>query len=428
MTSTSRKRYRRYLEPGDQTRVPRQTHSNRKRRKRHGDETCNEGDEQAAEYQSPTDHGTSKGESSQSSSDEATASSCSFDSRDKSDGYTSSSSQPVHREEAETEEHLPNVEDPELISFLQAFANETLPNLRTTKEQAFLLVLSFIVAAGLSWSQVDGLLNLINALFGCDVLPRTKFMLRKLWNLEKSKFLKFHYYCSTCTSHLGMGSFSTDKKTTFSCEICSKSYSVRQLTSKGSFYFIFNIRMQLQILLSDAGKELYINLRKLQTRVHDDYRDLTDGKLYREIRQTLSLLWSDITMSMNTDGALCFKSGKHSVWPIQLTVNELPVRTRWQHILVGGLWFAKMHPPLHLLIKSFVNEFNKVGEMQWTHDNKLVKSRFYVTFCFVDSPARALLLNMKQYNGYSSCLWCLEPGKNVEGMFSFYTSASIPYT
>lgn len=66
---------------------------------------------------------------------------------------------------------MPNVEDPELISFLQAFANETLPNLRTTKAQAFLLVLSFIVAAGLSWSQVDGLLNLINALFGCDVLP-----------------------------------------------------------------------------------------------------------------------------------------------------------------------------------------------------------------------------------------------------------------
>lgn len=107
---------------------------------------------------------------------------------------------------------MPNVEDPELISFLQAFANETLPNLRTTKAQAFLLVLSFIVAAGLSWSQVDGHLNLINALFGCDVLPRTKFMLRKLWNLEKSKFLKFHYYCSTCTNHLGMESFSTDKK------------------------------------------------------------------------------------------------------------------------------------------------------------------------------------------------------------------------
>lgn len=301
------------------------------------------------------------------------------------------------------------------MSFLQKFADQTLPNLQTTKAQAILLILTYVVAARLSWNQVDGLLKLVNGLFGCEVLPATKYMLRKLWNLKQSRFLKFHYFCKTCTSYLGAGFFSTKRDKKLKCEVCHQSFTIGQLVSNGSFYFIFDIRSQLQRVIAQTSEELYKSLKEWQSTLHSHYTDITDGKLYQRVRQSLALSWSDITMSFNTDGAVVFKSAKHSMWPIQLTVNELPVMTRWQHILLGGLWFSKKHPPLHLLIKSFVKEFNNIGHITWCHGSERIHSFLYTIFCFVDSPARAVLLNMKQYNGYQSCSWCMEFGTLVEG-------------
>lgn len=50
------------------------------------------------------------------------------------------------------------------------YQRETLPHQRTTKAQALLLILTYIVAAGLFWTQIEGLLILLN-LLGESVFP-----------------------------------------------------------------------------------------------------------------------------------------------------------------------------------------------------------------------------------------------------------------
>ncbi|KAL1481252.1 hypothetical protein MTO96_034573 [Rhipicephalus appendiculatus] len=39
--------------------------------------------------------------------------------------------------------------------------------------------------------------------------------------------------------------------------------------------------------------------------------------------------------------------------------------------------------------------------------------------CCVDSPARAALLNAKQYNGYYGCSWCFQKGTLVDGTLKY---------
>ncbi|KAH6928093.1 hypothetical protein HPB50_011828 [Hyalomma asiaticum] len=60
------------------------------------------------------------------------------------------------------------VDDPDidLSEFIAENSSIQLPGLATTRLQAMLLILTFVVTAGLPWTQVDGLLKLLNAIFG----------------------------------------------------------------------------------------------------------------------------------------------------------------------------------------------------------------------------------------------------------------------
>ena len=42
-------------------------------------------------------------------------------------------------------------------------------------------------------------------------------------------------------------------------------------------------------------------------------------------------------------------------------------------------------------------------------------ARVILLFCSVDLPARAIVLNMKQWNGQHGCLNCESPGTTVDG-------------
>ncbi|XP_049515656.1 uncharacterized protein LOC125941843 [Dermacentor silvarum] len=129
--------------------------------------------------------------------------------------------------------------------------------------------------------------------------------------------------------------------------------------------------------------------------------------------------WSDLTVTLNSDGSPVFKSSKGSLWPIQVALNELPVPHRWKNILVGAVWFAKEHPPCHLFLKTFVDKFNAIGTLVWTFAGRTVRSTVSALCCCVDSPARAALLNAKQYNGYYGCSWCFQKGTLIDGTLKY---------
>ncbi|KAH9372112.1 hypothetical protein HPB48_017361 [Haemaphysalis longicornis] len=79
-----------------------------------------------------------------------------------------------------------------LKAALDEYGDETLSGSTTTKAAAIVMILAFVVAHGLPWDTVDGLLRLINALFGFrrNVLPRSKYLLRKMWSSQIDRYVK----------------------------------------------------------------------------------------------------------------------------------------------------------------------------------------------------------------------------------------------
>ncbi|KAL1479441.1 hypothetical protein MTO96_051832, partial [Rhipicephalus appendiculatus] len=183
---------------------------------------------------------------------------------------------------------------------------------------------------------------------------------------------------------------------------------------------MFNMKEQLLGLLKQVGRILISNLQKISLpHVVGAYSDITDGLLYHSVRKQLKMTWSDITLSFNTDGAPVFDSSKSSIWPVQVMINELPALTRWQNVMISGVWFSSAHPPMHLFMKRFVEEINNIGKLVWTNSGSVIQSAVHALVCCVDSPARAQVLNSKQFNGYYGCSWCLERGATIDGTMKY---------
>ncbi|XP_077498751.1 uncharacterized protein LOC144109845 [Amblyomma americanum] len=306
--------------------------------------------------------------------------------------------------------------------YFEECAKETLPNRAINKAQAILLILTYVVHAGLSWTQVEGLLKLINTLCGSDVLPDTTHMLRKMWETEMDS-LQVHFFCQVCFGYFGSKG-RKETTHTFTCMHCNTTQTVRRLIARGDFFLIFNLKEQIYDIVSQYSGLLFHRLKQMASTVPSMYADITDGRLYRSTRSQLKAKWSDLTVTMNTDGSPVFKSSKASVWPVQLLINELPFNIRFRNVIVGALWFAKTHPPQHLFMKAFVKAFNDIGTIVWKHASETVLSRLTVACCCVDSPARASLLNMKQFNGYFGCSWCLQKGTAVDGTCNLCEAAT----
>lgn len=89
----------------------------------------------------------------------------------------------------------------DLVRLEETYGRNTLSGQRTTEAQALLLILAYTVSAGLSWEQIDGLLRLINALFGQIVAPKSKFLFRKIWKRSHSDMVDFHFFVKNATTY-----------------------------------------------------------------------------------------------------------------------------------------------------------------------------------------------------------------------------------
>lgn len=226
--------------------------------------------------------------------------------------------------------------------YFTKLSEEYLPNQKTTRAQAMLLILAYVVTSGLTWAQLQGLLILINALFGEKVVPCTTYDMRRLWKNRKA--LRIHLYCQPCHQYLGRYNDAKDEDT-INCASCS-SEKLQHLIITASFFLIFNIKQQLLVLLKQVGSTLLSNLQKIASAPHVSsvFADITNGILYRSVRKQRNITWSDITLTMNTDGAPVFDTSKNSIWPIQVMINELPVLTLWQNVLASGVLYSNALP------------------------------------------------------------------------------------
>ncbi|XP_037503341.2 uncharacterized protein LOC119378205 [Rhipicephalus sanguineus] len=136
----------------------------------------------------------------------------------------------------------------------------------------------------------------------------------------------------------------------------------------------------------------------------------------------------DITLTINLDGSPVFNSSKFSIWPVQTIINELPPGLRSKNVTVATLWYGQSHPDMTLVLEAFAKQMDSLADsgIEWTCDGETFHSKVYCFTAVADAPARALMQNTVQYNGYFGCGWCLHPGKCIEGTVKYPVSAEAP--
>ncbi|KAM7284938.1 hypothetical protein ISCGN_031936 [Ixodes scapularis] len=290
-------------------------------------------------------------------------------------------------------------------NFLAKYSTVVLPNGVLTVAEAIVGIVSYGAQSGLNWSQMEGLLKLSNFLVGKDALPETTYLLRKTWSTLKGRMIHHHLFCTVCNAYVGK------PKEDLKCPSCSE--SIRNDLTQGNFFTTVDLKEQIAILLQNktTAKSLLGALKR--ERVDGTLTDIVDGTLYQ--KEAAAGSWSDLTLTMNTDGARVFNSSKSSLWPLQCVVNELPIALRWSNVLLCGLWFGPGHPDMTMYLEQFVQEVGQVGVITWDCEGQAIQSRVRVVCCCVDAPARAAVLNAKQYNGYFGCSYCLQEGTFLNG-------------
>jgi hypothetical protein len=118
-----------------------------------------------------------------------------------------------------------------------------------------------------------------------------------------------------------------------------------------------------------------------------------------------------------TDGAPLIKSAYFSFWPIFLVLIDLPqsVRFQWRNMVMAGVWFAKK-PEWNLFLPPVLQILNATNDIEV--DGRTINIRLNIRGLVADLPARASILNTKQFNGRFSCLFCEIEGESINFCFS----------
>ena len=86
-------------------------------------------------------------------------------------------------------------------------------------------------------------------------------------------------------------------------------------------------------ILISTDPEFCIGLQDRPVASGTSIRDIHDGVEYRQYCRPGGFLYKDhnpanISFTLNTDGVALFKSSSTNIWPVFLSINELPPRLR----------------------------------------------------------------------------------------------------
>ena len=117
---------------------------------------------------------------------------------------------------------------------------------------------------------------------------------------------------------------------------------------------------------------------------------------------------------LNVDGVSLVKSSNRSLWPVWISLANLPpiLRSAFRNIVLASLWFGFGKPSWEIVISLLEREFQ---EARFIHLNgKVVRLKFQIIMMIADLPAKASILCHKQFNGQYGCSLCYCPGKVIK--------------
>jgi hypothetical protein len=197
------------------------------------------------------------------------------------------------------------------------------------------------------------------------------------------------------------------------CSSCDSPFNKDESIKNGNYFIYIPIQQQIETLLSDSKILPHLTNRNLELSLKaNTVTDITTSALYKELIIKHGLGPNDLSLTWNTDGIPVFKSSNYSIWPLQAFVNELPPFLRSKNILLLGLWFGQK-PIMNIFLRPFVEECRKLELHGFTFGNEILPRKVFSLLLSADSPARAIVRNVKQFNGQYGCDWCEFEGETV---------------
>ncbi len=152
----------------------------------------------------------------------------------------------------------------------------------------------------------------------------------------------------------------------------------------------------------------------LHSSLQDGYiHDIWNGEAIKPLKDSFFNCPEHLGLTLSTDGVPVFKSSQESLWPVYLVVNNLPpgIRMNKENTILCGIWFGPK-PAMKSLLQPVVDmleSLHAIGiSMKIYGDVKTIHA--VLLNGIFDLVAKALVVNMVQFNGQHGCLTCTHPG------------------
>ena len=239
--------------------------------------------------------------------------------------------------------------------------------------------------------------------------PQNKKCIKTLYKYKKyfsesDTSLVRHFYCATCAQRL------VDKDSI--CTTCPE-------PSKSNYFIEVPIIPQIRALYNRPGFEDKLQHRHNRVRQNPgNYDYIYEGEAYTTLSQCSGFLADNrnISFTWYTDGICIFKSSKFSIWPFYLMINELPFdeRTKEENIILAAIWCGEEKPIPNLLLEPLlasIIERRQGIDVKIPNTEIPLRVQGIIISGICDLPAKALFLNMNQYNGRFGCQKCKIKGR-----------------
>jgi hypothetical protein len=240
-------------------------------------------------------------------------------------------------------------------------------------------------------------------------LPRSKYALFKLvMGLSPSNVVKRHKFCSSCSFYIG--------------EYVDENPNCQACQSNAGFGVFVEFPLENLIKSTFEDRKLYHVIDEMGeagvASADGNITDIGSSGEYRRLKINSIPGEYDLTLVWNTDGVPVFNSSNAQLWPLQLTISEIPYHLRSKFLLVCGIWFGTAKPNMNTFLRPFSISLQTLATegVEWFHPNlkRNVVSKVIAPISCVDAPARAAIQNIHLYNGQFGCSMCEHEGLSVK--------------
>lgn len=145
-------------------------------------------------------------------------------------------------------------------------------------------------------------------------------------------------------------------------------------------------------------------------------RDIWDGSSMKNTAYDHSSKTRTLSLLTSTDGVPLFKSSTISLWPMSFVILNLPpaIRMNSENIVLAGFWVGSK-PPMKLLFQPIIEDLKYFSSNSFKVSTSSGIFDVFINLVMgvFDLPAKAAVLNAKQFNGKHGCSVCVHPGQQL---------------